>query len=116
MTDEGMTPPDADELAASTLAEGAVVYSRMLSKSEVAEIYDKIAPLNAGVELRERIERLRASVELHERIVRLFADAEQLAVDLRAARDRAPAGEKHTYRYPLRDIERAAAIIRKAGK
>lgn len=55
------------------------------------------------------------AAELHERIVRLLADAEQLAVDLRAARDRAPAGEKHTYRYPLRDIERAAALIRKAG-
>lgn len=53
--------------------------------------------------------------DLRERILRLLTDAEQLAVDLRTARDAAPAGEKADYRYPLRDIEYAAALIRKAG-
>jgi len=42
--------------------------------------------------------------------------AEQLARDLRAYRDAAdPGPEKSRYRYPLRDIEHAAALIRKAG-
>lgn len=54
--------------------------------------------------------------ELHERIVRLLADAEQLAVDLRNARNAAPLGEKTELRYACRHIEQAAAIIRKAGK
>lgn len=51
----------------------------------------------------------------HERIAGLLADAEALAVDLRTARDAAPAGQKADYRYPLRAIESAAALIRKAG-
>lgn len=54
--------------------------------------------------------------ELHERIARLLADAEQLAVDLRNARNAAPLGEKTELRYACRHIEQAAAIIRKAGK
>lgn len=52
---------------------------------------------------------------LAERVVRLLADAEALAVDLRTARDAAPTGQKADYRYPLRAIEIAAALIRKAG-
>lgn len=84
--DAGLTPPDADELAAAR---------------------GRHFPYN---------DRNASTVpSLPERIVRLLADAEQLAVDLRAARDAAPAGEKHTYRYPLRDIEHAVALIRKAG-
>lgn len=53
---------------------------------------------------------------LHERIVRLLADAEQLAVDLREARNAAALGEKTELRYACRHIEQAAAVIRKAGK
>lgn len=57
----------------------------------------------------------RANATFSERALRLQADAENLAVDLRTARDAAPAGEKADYRYPLRGIEHAAALIRKAG-
>lgn len=53
--------------------------------------------------------------ELHDRIVRLLAEAEQIAVDLRNARNAAPLGEKTELRYACRHIEQAAAIIRKAG-
>lgn len=52
---------------------------------------------------------------LWQRIMRLLVDAETLAADLRTARDAAPAGSKADYRYPLRAIESAAALIRKAG-
>lgn len=58
----------------------------------------------------------RANATFSERAVRLLSDAEQLAGDLRAYRDAAqPGPEKSRYRYPLRDIEHAAALIRKAG-
>lgn len=58
----------------------------------------------------------RANATFSERALRLLADAEQLARDLRAYRDAAdPGPEKSRYRYPLRDIEHAAALIRKAG-
>ena len=46
---------------------------------------------------------------------RRLADAEQLAVDLRNARNAAALGEKTELRYACRHIEQAAAIIRKAG-
>lgn len=50
-----------------------------------------------------------------QRVLRLYSDAEQLVADMRIARDEAPAGQKADYRYPLRAIEHAVALIRKAG-
>ncbi len=52
---------------------------------------------------------------LWQRVMRLYSDAERLAADMRIARDEAPAGQKANYRYPLRAVEQAAALIRKAG-
>lgn len=52
---------------------------------------------------------------LAERALRILSDAQQLADDLRAARDAAPVGEKADYRYPLRNVEHAIALLRKAG-
>lgn len=49
-----------------------------------------------------------------ERTARLLADAEHLAGDLREARQAAPAGGKAPYRYRLRHIEQAAALIARA--
>lgn len=83
---QGLTPPDADELAAA--------------RGRHFPYNDRDAS---------------TAPSLPERIARLLADAEQLAVDLREARNAAPAGEKGPYRYPCRHIEHAVALIRKAG-
>lgn len=84
--DEGLTPPDAEETAAAR---------------------DRHYPY------RDREASTRPA--LAERIARLRADAEQLAVDLRDARNAAPLGEKGPYRYLCRHIEHAVELIRKAG-
>ena len=45
--------------------------------------------------------------------LRTIADeADRLALDMRALRDAAPAREKPRYRYPLRIVEQAAALLK----
>lgn len=51
---------------------------------------------------------------LPERLARLHADAEAIAVDLRLTRQAAPSGAKGPYRYRLRYVEQAAALIGRA--
>lgn len=53
---------------------------------------------------------------LQRRLADLAATARDLGLDMRAARDAAPAGEKAAYRYPLRFVEQATALIERAAK
>jgi hypothetical protein len=54
-------------------------------------------------------------LDFDERVLRLLADAEQLAADLRDARNAAPVGGKTDLRRRCNHIEHACSIIRKAG-
>lgn len=53
---------------------------------------------------------------LQRRLADLAATARTLGLDLRAARDAAEPGAKAAYRYPLRHLEQAVALIERAAK
>lgn len=53
---------------------------------------------------------------LQKRLDDLAETARALSVDIRAARDAAEPGAKAAYRYPLRHVEQAVALIERAAK
>ncbi len=61
-------------------------------------------------------ERRNGAPTLRDRIARLAEDANALSLDLIAARDAAEPGDKAGWRYPLRQVERAAALLERAAK
>ena len=53
---------------------------------------------------------------IRKRLDDLAETARWLSVDMRAARDAAEPGEKAAWRYPLRHVEHAVALLERAAK